>query len=207
MVAYILSLADERKATPSLPTRGAYVPPAAPDSTARGVVVLRAAYIDRGANGVPAVSAEKTVVLRAPSVLVASGELADGVQKYKGRETPVEGMIGSRSGAYVGFKQLDLTGVSAIVFAALAPKPQLNALGGKVEVHLDSAAGPLVGETAAIQPADTLGAPTQLRAALVPTTGTHDVYFVFRNSDATQGRNLFILTTATFEHAAAAATR
>ncbi|MEX2154832.1 MAG: PQQ-dependent sugar dehydrogenase, partial [Gemmatimonadaceae bacterium] len=203
MVAYILSLADEKKPIPSLPTRGAYAPPVAGDSTASGVgvVVLRAAYTDRGANGVPAVSAQKTLVLRAPSVIVASGDTAEGVQKYKGPETPIEVTIGSRSGAYVGFKQLDLTGVSAIVFAALAPKPQLNAVGGRVEVRLDSASGRLVGETTAIQPADSLGAPTQLRAAIEPTIGVRDVYFVFRNAEATQGRNLFIVTTATFEHA------
>ena len=206
IVAYILSLAAEKKAAPSLPARGAYVPA---DSMARGggAVVLRAAYTDRGANGVPAVSAEQTVVLRAPTVVVASGEIADGVQKYKGPEVPVEIAIGSKSGAYVGFKQLDLTGVSAIVFSAMAPKPQLNAFGGKAEVRMDSATGPLVGETEAIQPAETMGAPTQLRAVLRPTAGVHDVYFVFRNADAPQGRSLFILMTATFEHAAPAGVR
>jgi cytochrome c len=202
IVAYILSLADEKKATPSLPTHGAYAPPAASDSPVSGAVVLRAAYADRGANGLPALSAQNTVVLRAPSVVVANGELAEGVQKYKGPEVPIEVTIGSKSGAYVGFKQLDLTGVSAIVFAALAPTPQLSAFGGNVEVRLDSAGGPLVGQTAAIQPTETLGAPTQLRAVLAPTTGIHDVYFVFRNAAAPQGRNLFILTTGTFEHAA-----
>ena len=171
----------------------------------QGAVVLRAAYTDRGANGLPAVSAEKTVVLRAPTVVVASGDSAEGVQKYKGPEVPIEVTIGSKSGAYVRFKHLDLTGVSAIVFAAMAPTPQLNASGGKVEVRVDSATGPLVGETAAIQPSETMGPPTQLRAALVPTTGIHDVYFVFRNAAAAQGRSLFILTTATFEHAPAEA--
>ena len=201
IVAYILSLADEKKATPPLPTHGAYSPPTAPDSIVQGAVVLRAAYADRGANGVPALSAQKTVVLRAPSIVVANGEIADGVQKYKGPEVPIEVTIGSKSGAYVGFKQLDLTGVSAIVFSALAPTPQLNAFGGKVEVRVDSAGGTLVGQTAPIQPSETLGAPTQLRAVLAPTTGVHDVYFVFRNADAPQGRNLFVLTTATFEHA------
>src|SRR6185295_10847214 len=164
-------------------------------------LVLRAAYTDRGANKVPAASAEKTLVLRAPTVVVASGEFEDGVQKYKGPEVPIEVTIGGKSGAYVGFKQLDLTGVSAIVFGAMAPEPQLHAVGGKVEVHLDSATGPLVGQTDAIQPSATMGAPAQLRAALTPTTGVHDVYFVFRNPDAPQGRSLFILTTATFEHA------
>jgi cytochrome c len=204
IVAYILSLADEKKPASSLPTHGAYTLPPASDSAAPGMgaVVLRAAYADRGANGVPAVAAQKTVVLRAPTVVVASGDTADGVQKYKGPETPIEVTIGSRSGAFIGFRQIDLTGVSAIVLPALAPTPQLNAAGGKVEIRLDSATGPLIGETGVIQPSATMDAPSPLRATLRPTTGAHDVYFVFRNSEAAQGRNLFILTTATFEAAA-----
>jgi cytochrome c len=201
MAAYILSLADERKAVPSLPTRGSYAPPAAPDSTMQGAVVLRAAYTDRGANGLPAVTTQKTVVLRAPTVVVASADVVEGVEKYKGPEVPVEVTIGGRSGAHVGFKQLDLTGVSAIVLPAIAPTPQLNAAGGKVEVRLDSATGPLVGETEVIQPAAAMGPPTLLKAALVPTAGLHDVYFVFRNAQAAEGQNLFVLTTATFVHA------
>ena len=71
IAAYILSLAEER--APSLPVRGEYTPPAvAPDSSGQAVVVLRAAYTDRGANGAPSASGEKTVVLRAPTVVVAS---------------------------------------------------------------------------------------------------------------------------------------
>jgi cytochrome c len=197
IAAYILSLGQPR--APSLPLRGEYTPPVAPDSAAQGVVVLRASYTDRGANGARGASAEKTVVLRAPTVVVASGEVADGIQKYKGPEVPIEIAIGSRSGGFVGFKQLDLTGISAIVFSAMAPVPQLNAVGGKVEVRLDSATGPLVGETDVIQPAAAMGAPTQLRAALKPTTGVHDVFFVFRNEQAPTGRSLFVLMTATFE--------
>jgi cytochrome c len=163
--------------------------------------VLRAAYTDRGANGLPGISAEKAVVLRAPTVLVASGEIGDSVQKYKGPEVPLEITIGNRPGAYIGFKQLDLTGVSAIVFTAMAPRPQLNALGGKVEVRLDSARGPLIGETEVLQPQDSVGPPAQLRAALTPTAGGHDVYFVFRNEQAKGEQNLFVLMTARFESA------
>ncbi|MGH7638297.1 MAG: c-type cytochrome, partial [Gemmatimonadaceae bacterium] len=198
MAAYIMSLGQERKETPSLPTRGTYALPDSATAT-QGAVVIRAAYADRGANGLPAAAAQKTVVLRAPTVIVASGDTADGIQKYKGPETPIEVAIGTRSGAYVGFEKIDLTGISAITFSALAPEPQLNAIGGKVEVRLDSATGPLLGETETIRPTSTMGPPTQLRAPLRPTAGTHDVYFVFRHADAAQGRNLFILTTATFE--------
>jgi cytochrome c len=203
IAAYVLSFADAR--APSLPVRGEYTPSVAPDSAGQGVVVIRASYTDRGANAAAAASGVATVVLRAPTVVVATGEVAEGVQKYKGPEVPVEVAIGSRSGAFIGFKQLDLTGISAIVFAALAPVPQLNAAGGKVEVRLDSATGPLVGETEVIQPAAAMGAPTQLRAVLRPIAsgareaGVHDVYFVFRNEQAKTGQNLFVLLTATFE--------
>ena len=122
-----------------------------------------------------------------------------GVQKYAGPEVPVEVSIGSRSGAFVGFKQLDLSGVSAIVFSAIAPVPNVNAAGGKVEVRLDSATGALIGETEVIQPQTAMGAPSRLNAALRPTAGVHDVYFVFRNETAKEGQNLFVLFTATFE--------
>jgi cytochrome c len=200
MARYIVSLAEEQKPAPSLPVRGAYTPP---DSATQGVVVLRAAYTDRGANGVPAASAEKTLALRAPMIVVASGEVADGVQKYKGPEVPVEVTIGSKSGAYVGFRQLDLTGVGAITFIATAPTPQLNSAGGSVEVRLDSATGPVIGTTEAIRPSPAMGPPTPLRATLAPTSGPRDVYFVFRNDSAPAGQSLFVLTVASFERAPA----
>jgi cytochrome c len=200
MVAYIRSLGLPR--SPSLPVRGSYVPAATTDSSPRGVVVLRAAYTDRGANGIRSASGEKTVVLRAPVVVVASGEMAEGVQKYSGPEVPVEVTIGSRSGAFVGFKQLDLTGVSAIVFSATAPVPNVSSVGGKVEVRLDSATGVLVGETELLQPQAAMVAPSPLRAVLRPTTGVHDVYFVFRNENAKEGQNLLVLFTAAFVRAA-----
>ena len=199
MATYILSLGEERKAAAPLPPRGTYSLPDSATAT-QGAVVLRAAYADRGAHGLPSAAAQETVVLRAPTVVVAGADVTDGVQKYKGPETPVEVTIGTRSGAFVGFRQIDLTGISAITFAALAPEPQVNAVGGTVEVRLDSATGPLLGETDVIRPAQTMDTPTRLRAQLRPTTGIHDLYFVFRADDAPQGRNLFILTTATFEH-------
>jgi cytochrome c len=202
MVGYILSLADAKPTAASLPVHGSYMPPSSQDSTMQGAVVLRVAYSDRGANGAPPASAEQSLVLRAPTLVVATGEMADGVQKYSGPEVPVAVTIGGRSGAFIGFKQLDLTGVSAIVFAALAPTPQLNAAGGKVEVHVDSATGPLVGETPAIAPSATMGAPSLLQAP-ISASGVHDLFFVFRNPDAPAGQSLFVLVTATFVHGAA----
>ena len=44
-----------------------------------------------------------------------------------------------------------------------------------------------------------MGAPSRLRAAIRPTAGVRDVYFVFRNEQAKEGQNLFVLFTAAFE--------
>ena len=202
MLAYVLSLADQNAVTPALPVRGSYVPPAGSADAPKGALVLRAEYTDRGANGMPAISKEKTIVLRSPTVVVSTGELSEGVSKQSVAELPVEITVVNRSGGSASLKEVDLTGVAAIVFSAVAPA-QYHASGGKVEVHLDSPTGTLLGETEVIQPTTNPAAPpSQLRAVLRPTSGVHDVYFVFRNPDAKGDQFMFALLTAKFEAAA-----
>ena len=159
--------------------------------------MLRASYTDRGANGMPAITKEKEVVLHSPTVAAANGQLSDGLSKQSVAELPVEVTVVNRSGASVAFRQIDLTGIAAVTFVAVAPA-QYQAKGGKIEVHLDSPTGALLGESALISP--TAGTtPAQLRTTLKPTSGVHDVYLVFRNPDANGDGFLFGLLTATFE--------
>jgi cytochrome c len=193
MLTYIMSLADRNPSAPSLPVRGVYVPLAGSGDSPTGVTVLRAAYTDRGANGMPAITTEKEIVLRSPSVVVASGDLSEGVSKQSVPEVPVEITVVNRPGASVALKQIDLTGVSAVTFAAVAPS-QYQAKGGKIEVHLDSPTGTLLGESPTAD-----AAPLRLRTVLRPTPGVHDVYLVFRNTDAKGDQFLFGVLTATFE--------
>jgi cytochrome c len=201
MVAYILSLADKKTSTPSLPVQGTYVPPAGSGDAPKGVVELRASYTDRGANGMPAITKEKAVVLRSPTVVLASGELSEGVSKQSVAELPVEITVVNRPGASVALKQVDLTGVAAVTFVAVAPA-QYQAKGGKIEVRLDSPTGALLGESELIRPTtDQAAPPARLRAALRPTSGVHDVYLVFRNADVKGDGFLFGALTATFEAA------
>jgi cytochrome c len=201
MLAYIMSLADRKTNAPSLPVQGSYVPPAGSGDAPKGVLVLRAEYTDRGANGMPAISKEKEVVLHSPSVVVSSGVLSEGVSKQSAEGIPVEITVVSRPGASAALKQLDLTGVGAVVFTAVAPA-QYQAKGGMIEVHLDSPTGALLGASEMITPtANAAAPPAQLRTALKPTTGVHDVYLVFRNADAKGDGFLFGVLTATFESA------
>jgi cytochrome c len=68
-----------------------------------------------------------------------------------------------------------------------------------VDVHADSATGPLLGATELAQPVPGQNAPpVQLRAALKPATGVHDVYLVFRNDQAKGQQLMMIALTATF---------
>jgi cytochrome c len=145
----------------------------------------------------PAITKEKEIVLHSPTVAVANGELSEGVSKQSVQELPVPVTVVNRSGASVALKQIDLTGVGAVTFAAVSPA-QYQARGGKIEVHLDSPTGTVLGETEMIRPAAS-PAPQQLRTALRPTSGVHDVYLVFRNADATGDGFLFGVLTATFE--------
>jgi cytochrome c len=201
MVGYILSLNDRKTAGPSLPPRGSYDPPAGSAESPSGAVVVRAAYTDRGANGMPGINSEKEIVLRSPTVVVATGDLSEGVSQQSVPEMPVPVTVVNRPGSSVAFKQIDLTGVGGVTLVGLAPA-QYQARGGKIEVHLDSPTGPTMGETEMITPTtDPAAPPALLRVAFKPTAGVHDVYLVFRNPDLTGDAFMFGLLTATFEPA------
>jgi cytochrome c len=199
MVAYIMSLADTTKRARPLPVRGSYTPPAGSGDAPQAVVVLRVAYTDRGANGMPAITTEKALELRSPTVIVANGEMSEGVSKQTDDRIPVPITVVSRAGSTVALKQIDLTGVGAVSLMTVAPT-QYQAKGGKIEVHLDAPTGALLGESEPIRPtADVM--PARLAVSLRPTPGIHDVYFVFTNPDAKGDGFMFGVLTATFEAA------
>ncbi|HST07838.1 MAG TPA: c-type cytochrome, partial [Gemmatimonadaceae bacterium] len=201
MLAYIMSLADSKTNGPSLPTSGSYDPPAGFANAPNAALVLRAEYTDRGAHGMPAISKEKTLALRSPTLVVSTGDLSEGVSKQSVPEFPVEVTVVNHSGGSVAFKQVDLTGVSAVTFTATAPA-QYQATGGLIEVHLDSPTGARLGQTSLIAPSASAAAPpTILRTALQPTSGIHDLYFVFKNPDAKGDQFMFAVLTATLESA------
>ena len=204
IVSYVLSLGGAAPTTPTLPVSGEYTPPAAPNGAAQGAVALHATYTDRGAHGLPGASAEKTLVLRAPTVTLATGELSQGVRRMKVPQMPVEMSMISKSGAYAKLAQVDLTGVSAVSVLATAPA-NFGAAGGVLEVRLDSATGPLQGTAEIAQVTGQSPAPAPARVALSAGPGMHDVYFIVRNERAAAGQMLAILLTATFEHGGAGA--
>jgi cytochrome c len=138
----------------------------------------------------PPLKSEEVYVLRSPSVLASTANYFDGIQKFKQPDSPVELIIVSASGAYIGFSRLDLTNVEAITFITEATKRRNY--GAKVEVHLDSPKGKLIGESTDIVLVE--GQPAGFAKALITETkGIHDVYFVFKNDGIIAGKQLAVL--------------
>ncbi|QMU26940.1 ThuA domain-containing protein [Adhaeribacter radiodurans] len=195
MVNYILSLADAKQAATTLPVKGSYNMTIPSGDKGEGFYVVRAAYKDKGSKSIPSISAEKIMTLRNAKLPAGKAEKIEGVMKYGTI------IIASTKGSSIGFSNLDLTGIEQIKFTASAPKAQLNAAGGRIEVHLDSPTGKLVGQTAMISPPDgtnKTGTPDVV-AKLSGASGIHDVYFVFQNEKAPAGQALMVVMNLEFQ--------
>jgi cytochrome c len=201
MVKYILSITDDKPKVKSLPVQGTYVTKKRPNDKGEGVYIFRASYKDRGANGLPSIASEETFTLRSPNINPSKYDEFSDVNKMSfGGNSFV---IPTRHGSYIGLKQIDLADVNEIEIMAAAPKAQLNAEGGVIELRIDSPTGTLIGKTDFI--GDTGGGFGGKPASITvqPTKGFHDLYFVFQNPNAKSGASLMVVVNTTFKSAGA----
>jgi cytochrome c len=148
---------------------------------------VRAAYEDGGAGGLPSLKSEQSFVLRNAKIDVHGFDAYDNIMKISNGGMNLA--IASKAGAYMMLKQIDLNAVTALKLQAMAPKPQLNAVGGKVELRQDSPTGKLIGESEFLEASDKLDfKPTLLTVPVKltdkPDGKLHDVYVVFVNPKA-----------------------
>jgi len=176
LVEYILAL-DQKPA--SLPLSGRVALTEHLGKGEQGAYVLLANYQDKGANGIEPLSARAQLVLRHPKIEV---EDFDGGNVWVVIATEMTGFISYARNIYanrfVKFNQLDLTHIKSITFRLLE-----MGVGGTIEVRLDQPDGPRVGllEVPAGKSTDFTTGWKDAVASLKPTTGVHDVYFVFKN--------------------------
>ena len=187
MVKYILNIANEKPKEKTLPVKGSYNAKVPASDKGKGVFIVRAAYEDQGANGLPSLKSEQSFVLRNSKVD------AHGFDEYVDINKMAFGgnnlAIPAKSGAYMSMKQIDLAGLKELIVMATAPKPQLNAAGGKVEVRLGSPKGQLLGESQFLEASDKMDFnPKMLNVSLnltgVATEKLQDVYVIFVNPKA-----------------------
>ena len=188
----------------SRPLAGSFTPEVPEGDNGRGRVIVRAVYTDRGAQGLAAQTSEQTLVLRSPVIDAGTADVIQNSDTRFNRGSGFTSVI-PRSGGYMAFREIDLTGVAALQLAATATAREGN-VGGTVEVRLGSPTGQLLGQATipgTLQPAEPTATQIQqqggaggggggggqnanppVRVEIPATTGMHDVYLVFRNAQA-----------------------
>lgn len=194
IVQYIMSVSNE-KGENALAPKGSYATSLPEGDPGSGVYILRAAYQDKGAGNLPSIGTEKAVVLRNTQLGPHDFDVYEKARKmsFGGNKLAIiEG-----GGAYIALQQVDLNNISSVVVLGNAPKPRLNAAGCKVELHLDSPDGPLLGQSEFLEPSTEMG--FSLEQLMIPIQlpanfdgQMHDLYLTFVNDDA-EGNSLMIL--------------
>jgi cytochrome c len=200
MVKYILGLSQ--KPSNSLPLKGRYTTSVPKGQSDQGLFILRAAYTDKGANDMPGIRTEQILVLRNASLSAASCDELKDIMKMKPPGLDTEIAIAQKDGAWLAFKQMDLSGIKAVTFLANAPS-NYGMMGGSVEVRLGSPDGTLIGTSSPITPSEmkpnTMPVPSVAVAPLKPTQGKQDVYFICKSPQGGGPAGLFVLMRLIFQ--------
>jgi cytochrome c len=176
MSLWIVSLGDPAATEKSVPATGQI-------TCSDGSFILQAHYRDQGSStGLPPLDAGQTLVLR-PNRLQARqcDQKSPGVSNYKpfGNDTIV--LNGLKNHSWFLFRSVDLHGINSITLLTGSGSSDFQHAGGRVELRLDRADGPLAGQ-ALIPPAN---GPRMVFSPLeIPLDlheGTHVLYFVFKN--------------------------
>lgn len=171
MSRYILSLAEDRKAN-SLPLKGEFVTDKHIGKNEKGIYVIRAAYTDKGANGVGAVTDGTTLVLRPPMLQAVTADMPANLMKinFNGKDYAVLG-----NNAFLAFKDIDLTDIKTVT-----PEAATQGTSAVIEVRLGSPEGQLIG-TATVASEPVFQTP---QINIAPQRGKHDIFFVCRVKEA-----------------------
>lgn len=197
MIRYILGLDEKKVPTNSLPLQGTYSPKVAASNNNQGVFIIRAAYKDKGANGVPGAESEEVFVLRNPRISPTNSDKEQDIQRFSFGNRDI--LIASKSGSYLGYNQIDLTGITSIAFG-VSVNPRFSK-GGKIEIRIDAPNGPKIGETPDIAPQagrGFRGGGSQEEVTIVPTDGAHDIYVVFESNNPGP-QSIMVLSTIEFK--------
>ncbi len=224
IIAYILDLADSEEGNRTLSQKGVFqtVAHQVQGDAGRlgkffspafelGTYVFHASYTDQGSDqvaGLP-LTGDDMVLLRYPLLAPETADIfsEQGISFTPSTNDP--GFIFTGQGGYIGFKNIDLTGINRIVIGAITRFWHWSHfIGATIELRLDSPTGRLIGEPFQRTPPDSSegegpffgdagGKPIPVDVSAV--NGMHDVYIVIHNSEAEKNDALIIMTGIAFE--------
>lgn len=183
MVQYILSLGDAKKA--SKPLKGEYIPK---DNGKPGTYIFTASYTDKGNGKIAPVLGQGTLTLRSSTIQAAAFDANNKVMKMK-MDNVGELVIATEDKSHAVYKGIDLTGINSLKVNGFVMEG--TTVGGRLEVHLGSADGPMIGS-------GEIKKPGAVVFPISATSGMKDLYMVFRNENA-GGKPLFAITEITFQ--------
>ncbi len=169
---YILSMAYPPRSAKNLPVQGNFTTAVPEGENVDGSFIIRAAYKDRGANGMGSQSGEKVLILRSPVLPVAEADQLKDVS-FNGDKT-VATISGPNS--FLKFSKVDLTSVKSIELNTLRGRTPI-APEAKMEIRSGAPDGKLLG-TFALEGSEQ----QRIKAVLKEATGIADLYFVFSNA-------------------------
>lgn len=196
MVRWILSLGAAPKPKQSLPTEGSFTlsVPAAKGKNKQpnpGTFILKASYRDRGSQSQTPLEARAMLALR-PAFQQAeqADSISNGVSEYRPFGDDLLLLNNLKNNAFFCFKHTDLTGINSISLGIGLGDVQNQFIGGRVELHLGSPDGALIGQANIL--AKTVAGNMEFDELKLPVTAPadgqfHDVYFVFKNDNNAQG--------------------
>ena len=182
---YVLSL--DNHAGASLPAAGSHTLAIPAGDDGRGDFVLRAAYRDRGSNGLPPIASDTIAVLHNPQRSVADADVISQVAVENPRG--LGWTIRPRAGSYIGYENVDFTGIRQFTLDAVVGSGRSGEVGGTIEVRFGGPDGDLIGQIEVVAPEGGGGfrrppAPPVVIPLRSAVDGLRDVYFVFRNEEA-----------------------
>lgn len=218
IIDYILDLASAEKGNQKLSGQGEFTTKAIPTKIRDGRMskfypttfemgsyVFMAHYTDQGSGQVSGLNlkSEDFALLRYPLMGPEKADIFSetGISYTPSTDDP--GFIFTGKGGYIGFKNIDLTGISQISIGAITRFWHWSHfIGGDIELRLDSPDGPLVGQVQNVPPApqgekgpffgEATGKPTVIDVSKVE--GVHDLYILVKNSGAKESDALVIMT-------------
>ncbi len=152
-------------------------------------------------------------MLRSPTLTPAAADIVEnvtfgGTGSGDGAETR-NVAVTVMHGGHLGYRQIDMSGLSSIVVNA-STAGEMRAAGGAIEIRLDATTGAIIGQAAVgVAPPRGRGAgpagsapaqagggpgPAGTTIALTPTSGVHDLYVVFKNPQALPGQALMTVS-------------
>jgi cytochrome c len=143
IINYILN--SNQKTISSLALKGSYTPKIPSSDNGKGNIVIRAAYTDKGAKGTEALTTEEIKVLRSQQFSPGAADIMVGAEPSLQTMFAVSLNAIPKSGGYIGYKQIDFTGIQQIEVNASA-YPMLGFFGGTIEIRLDNPTGQLLGQ-------------------------------------------------------------